>query len=88
MTNRSRDQKKNCKICLAPEETEEREGTVAVIPRKKDVGDGDSDAQKRTHGTLSDVVRATKKSSTPVASGTTAEKGEQISRSWISFPVC
>ena len=42
---------------------------------KKGVGDGGSAAQKRTHGALPDTVRATKKSSTPVASGTTAEKG-------------
>ncbi len=46
-----------------------------MIPRKKDVGDGGSAAQKRAHGTLPDAVRATKKSSTPVASGTTSEKG-------------
>ncbi len=45
------------------------------MSRKKGVGDGGSAAQKRAHGSLSDVVRATKKSSTPVASGTTAEKG-------------
>jgi hypothetical protein len=48
---------------------------VAVRPRKKGVGDGGSAAQKRAHGALSDAVRATKKSSTPVASGTTTEKG-------------
>ena len=45
------------------------------MPRKKSVGDGDSAAQKRALGVLLDAVRATKKSSTPVASGTTAEKG-------------
>ena len=45
------------------------------MPRKKDVGDGGSAAQKRAHGALLDAVRATKKSSTPVASGTTTEKG-------------
>ena len=45
------------------------------MPRKKGVGDGGSAAQKRAHGALPDAVRATKKSSTPVASGTTAEKG-------------
>ena len=45
------------------------------MPRKKGVGDGGSTAQKRAHGALPDAVRATKKSSTPVASGTTAEKG-------------
>ncbi len=39
------------------------------MPRKKGVGDGGSAAQKRAHGALSDAVRATKKSSTPVASG-------------------
>ncbi len=38
--------------------------TVAVMPRKKDVGDGGSAAQKRAHGTLPDAVHATKKSST------------------------
>jgi hypothetical protein len=43
--------------------------------RKKGEGDGGSAAQKRAHGALPDAVRATKKSSTPVASGTTAEKG-------------
>ena len=45
------------------------------MPRKKGVGDGGSAAQKRAHGSLPDSVRATKKSSTPVASDTTAEKG-------------
>ena len=45
------------------------------MTRKKGVGDSDSATQKRTHGALSDVVCATKKSSTPVASGTTPEKG-------------
>jgi hypothetical protein len=45
------------------------------MPRKKAVGDGGSAAQKRAYGALTDAVRATKKSSTPVASGTTAEKG-------------
>ena len=45
------------------------------MPRKKGVGDGGSAAQKRAHGALPDAVRATKKSSTPVASGTTGEKG-------------
>ena len=44
------------------------------MSRKKGVGDGGSAAQKCTHGTLPDTVRATKKSSTPVASDTTAEK--------------
>ena len=48
--------------------------TVAVMPRKKGVGDGVSAAQKRVHGALPDEVRDTKTSSTPVASGTTAEK--------------
>ena len=42
---------------------------------EKGEGDGGSAAQKRAHGALPDAVRATKKSSTPVASGTTAEKG-------------
>ena len=42
-----------------------------VIPRKKSVGDGP--AQKRA---LSDGVRSTKKSFTPVSSDTTDEKGE------------
>ncbi len=45
------------------------------MSRKKWVGDGDSDTQKHTHGELSDTVHATKKSSTPVASDTTVEKG-------------
>ena len=45
------------------------------MTRKNRVGDGDSAAQKRALGALSDTVRATKKSSTPVASDTTAEKG-------------
>ncbi len=45
------------------------------MPRKKGVGDGGSAAQKRAHGALPDTVHATKKSSTPVASGMTAEKG-------------
>ena len=46
-----------------------------MIPRKKSVGDGDSAAQKRGLGVLPDTVRVTKKSSTPVVSDTTAEKG-------------
>jgi len=54
---------------------------VTVMPRgqarKKGEGDGGSAAQKRAHGALPDAVRATKKSSTPVASGTTAEKGAE-----------
>jgi hypothetical protein len=45
------------------------------MPRKNSVGDGVSVAQKRTLGALPDAVRATKKSSTPVASDTTDEKG-------------
>jgi hypothetical protein len=45
------------------------------MPWKKDVGDGGSVVQKHAHGSLPDVVRDTKKSSTPVASVTTAEKG-------------
>ena len=54
---------------------EEREATVAVMPRKNSVGDGGSAAQKRALGALSDTVRATKKSSTPVVSDTTSVKG-------------
>jgi hypothetical protein len=54
---------------------EEREATAAVMTRKNSVGDGVSAAQKRALGALPDAVRATKKSSTPVASDTTAEKG-------------
>jgi hypothetical protein len=45
------------------------------MSRKNNVGDGGSVSQKRTLGALPDAVRATKKSSTPVASDTTAEKG-------------
>ena len=45
------------------------------MPRKKDIGDGGSVAQKRVHGALPDAVRATKKSSTPVVSDTTDAKG-------------
>ena len=45
------------------------------MPRKNSVGDGGSAAQKRALGALPDAVRATKKSSTPVASDTTAENG-------------
>ena len=45
------------------------------MPRKTNVGDGDSTAPKRALGALPDVVRTTKKSSTPVGSDTTAEKG-------------
>jgi hypothetical protein len=58
-------------------EKSERGRTVAMMPRKKGVGDGDSAAQKRAHVALPDAVRSTKKSSTPVASGTTAEKGAE-----------
>ena len=54
---------------------EEREATAAVMPRKNSVGDGGSAAQKRALGALPDAIRATKKSSTPVAFDTTAEKG-------------
>ncbi len=54
---------------------------VTVMPRgqgrKKGEGDGGSVVQKRTHGSLPDTVRATK-SSTPVASGTTDEKGRDV----------
>ena len=45
------------------------------MPRKSSVGDGDSATQKRALGALSDAVRASKKSSTPVTSDTTTEKG-------------
>ncbi len=45
------------------------------MSRKRDVGDGDSDTQNLAHGTLSNTVRPTNKSSTPVASGTTTEEG-------------
>jgi hypothetical protein len=45
------------------------------MSRKKSVGDGDSAAQKRRLGVLPDAVRVTKKSSTPVVSDTTTEKG-------------
>ncbi len=53
------------------------------MSRKKGVGDGDSAAQKRAHGALPDTVHATKKSSTPVASGTTTEKGAADSVEFI-----
>ena len=45
------------------------------MPRKNTVGDGDSVEKKRVLGSLPDAVRDTKKSSTPVASDTTDEKG-------------
>jgi hypothetical protein len=45
------------------------------MTRKNRVGDGVSAVQKRTLGTLSDSVRVTEKSSTPVVSDTTDEKG-------------
>ena len=48
---------------------------MSVMARKKSVGDGGSASQKRALGTLPDAVRSTKKSSTPVASVTTSEKG-------------
>ena len=81
VTNRPTGQKKNCQIFVPPlkKDAEER------------LGDGGSDAteegrrgrwqcraEARTWGTAGRspvAVRATKKSSTPVASGTTAEKG-------------
>jgi hypothetical protein len=70
VTNRPTGQKKNCQISFS---------AVTVMPRgqarKKGEGDGGSAVQKRAHGALPDAVRATKKSSKPVASGTTAEKG-------------
>ena len=55
------------------------------MPRKNSVGDGGSAAQKRALGALPDAVRATKKSSKQVASGTTAEKGaaDKGSMQWI-----
>ena len=46
------------------------------MPRKKNVGDSASASEKRKLGALPDTVRDTKKRSTPVASGTTDEKGE------------
>ena len=67
--------KKNWQIFVAPFGPLSAKGKVTVMPRKKGEGDGDSAAQKRAHGALPDAVRATKKSSTPVASGTTTEKG-------------
>ena len=45
------------------------------MTRKNNVGDGGSAAKKRALGALSDTVRPTKKSFTPVASDTTTEKG-------------
>ena len=47
------------------------------MSQKTSVGDGDSATQKRALGSLPDEVRATKKTSTPVASDTTAEKGDK-----------
>ncbi len=47
--------------------------TILFFPNS--VGDGGSVTQKRALGALPDAVRATKKSSTPVTSDTTAEKG-------------
>ena len=48
---------------------------MTLMSRKNSVGDGVSATQKHALGALTDTVRATKKSSTPVASDTTAEKG-------------
>ena len=45
------------------------------MPRKKNVGDSASASEKRKLGALPDTVRDTKKSSTPVTSDTTVEKG-------------
>jgi hypothetical protein len=45
------------------------------MTRKNRVGDGVSAVQKCTLGTLPDEVRVTEKSSTPVVSDTTDEKG-------------
>ena len=59
--NRSEKRKKIVKIF------EQKGGHGAAMPRKKGEGDGGSAAQKRAHGALPDAVRATKKSSTPVA---------------------
>ena len=50
------------------------------MSRKNSVGDGGSAAQKRALGALPDAVRATKKSSTPVASDTTALRRVQPTR--------
>ncbi len=60
-----------------------------MMSRKNSVGDGDSAAQKRTLGALPDTVCATKKSSTPVASDATTEKGAAdknkatTNRNWV-----
>ena len=68
MTNRPTGQKKNCQIFVFSGDSD------ATRASTEGEGDGGSAAQKRAHGALPDAVRATKKSSTPVASGTTAEK--------------
>ena len=48
--------------------------TLTVMSQKR-IGDGGSVTQKRTLATLPDTVRGTKKSSTPVSSDPTDEKG-------------
>ncbi len=48
---------------------------MTLMSRKNSVGDGVSATQKHTLGALTDTVRDTKKSSTPVTSDTTSEKG-------------
>ena len=75
MTNRPTGQKKNSQIFVVPFQGDSDATLPRGQARKKGEGDGGSAAQKRAHGALPDAVRATKKSSTPVASGTTAEKG-------------
>jgi hypothetical protein len=65
VTNRPTGQKKKFNLC----------SHLLLEDGRRALGDGDSVTQKRTHGTLPDTVRGTKKSSTPVASGTTVEKG-------------
>ena len=46
-----------------------------IVVSQKSVGDGDSVSQKYELAALPDVVRVTKKNSTPVSSDTTTEKG-------------
>ncbi len=70
-----------------PNRSEKREKIVKFLDLRRAAGEGGSDAteeecrgrwQRRAEArtwTLPDAVRATKKSSTSVASGTTAEKG-------------
>ena len=75
VTNRPNRSEKRKKIVKFLDLRRESGDGSSVMPLKKGVGEGGSAAQKRAHGALPDAVRATKKSSTPVASGTTAEKG-------------